>query len=207
MKDKELRNTGQLYHPYRVVGSDWPRARELCKNFNDSRYWKDKSEFEELKKIFARVTDTMVLNAPFFCDLGENIYFGENFYANTGLTILDEAKVIFGDNVFIGPNVDIYTASHPIDKEVRALEYEKAFEVHIGNDVWIGGSTVINPGVTIGDGTVIGSGSVVTKDIPSNVIAAGNPCRVIRKITKEDSEYWKNELELYKERTECNEEI
>ncbi|MFR9189385.1 MAG: sugar O-acetyltransferase [Anaerotruncus massiliensis (ex Togo et al. 2019)] len=109
---------------------------------------------------------------------------GERFYANFGLTVLDSAQVIIGDYVEIGPNVDIYTATHPLDPTARATGLEYGKPVRIGNHVWIGGHTVINPGVTIGDNTVIGSGSVVTRDIPAGVLAAGNPCRVIRKIVE-----------------------
>ena len=111
--------------------------------------------------------------------------------------IPDEAKVTIGDNVFIAPRVSIYTATHPIDPVIRNMELEVAKAVTIGNDVWIGGNVVINPGVTIGNNVVIGSGSVVTKDIPDNVIAAGNPCRVIREITQQDREYWQAQYEDY----------
>lgn len=134
----------------------------------------------------------MVLTPPFYCDHGDKIYFGKHFYANTGLTILDENEVVFGNDVFLGSHVSIYTAEHPISAEVRNLELEYARAVKIGNSVWIGGNVVINPKVTIGDDVVIGSGSVVTKDIPSHVVAAGAPCRVIRAITEEDAILWKN---------------
>ena len=197
MNERELRENGELYHPFRIKNNPWNAMRKACKEFNDSEFWDDKTALENMKKLFARSSDDMVLTVPFYCDLGENIYFGKKFYANTNLVILDEAKVVFGDNVFLGPNVNIFTATHPIDKEVRRLEYEKALEVQIGNDVWIGGNTVVNPGVTIGNDVVIGSGSVVTKDIPSGVVAAGNPCKIIREITDDDREYWHGELEKY----------
>lgn len=205
MKERELRALGQMYHPFKVENSTFNQARKACKEFNESEPWEDTSAFEKLKKIFGKASDTMVLTPYFYCDHGENLYFGKNFYANTGLIILDAAKVVFGDNVFIGPNVNIYTAIHPIDKVIRATEVEVAAPVTIGDDVWIGGSVVINPGVTIGTGTVIGSGSVVTKDIPENVVAVGNPCRVLRKITKEDEKYWQDQYDLYLERTKESE--
>ena len=117
----------------------------------------------------------------FHCDYGFNISIGEMFYANHNLVILDCNKVSFGDNVFIGPNCGFYAATHPIDKDVRKeLEYSKPIKV--GNDVWIGGGVTVLPGVTIGDNVVIGAGSVVTKDIPSNVVAYGNPCKVVKNI-------------------------
>ena len=139
----------------------------------------------------------MVLTPSVYFDHGDRISFGENFYANTGLTILDENYVTFGDNVFIGPHASIYTAGHPIDAMVRNTGVEYAKPVVIGSNVWIGGNVVINPGVIVGDNVVIGSGSVVTKSIPSNVIAAGNPCRIIREITQEDENNWKRQYEEY----------
>ena len=119
---------------------------------------------------------------PFACDYGYNIEVGENFYANVNLVILDGAKVCIGDNAFIAPNVGIYTAGHPLDAEQRNRGLEYARPVTIGHNVWIGAGVNILPGVTIGDNTVIGAGSVVTKDIPSNVLAVGNPCRVVKEI-------------------------
>ena len=120
--------------------------------------------------------------SPFYCDYGSNIHIGDNFFANTNLVILDGAKVTIGDNVFIAPHVGIYTAGHPLDKELRNAGLEYAYPITIGNNVWIGGHVCILPGVSIGDNSVIGAGSVVTKDIPSGVLAYGNPCRVIRHI-------------------------
>lgn len=152
---------------------------------------------DKLRECLGRAPEDIVLTPPVYFDHGDRIYFGKHFYANTDLTILDENKVIFGDNVYLAPHVSIYTAGHPIDAEIRNKDVEYAKPVTIGSDVWIGGNVVINPGVTIGDNVVIGSGSVVTKDIPDNVIAAGNPCRVIRSITQRDKEKWHMEYEDY----------
>ena len=143
-----------------------------------------------LKNLLGSVKDNFYVEPPFHCDYGYNISIGEKFYSNYNLIILDCGKVSIGDNVMLAPNVSIFTAGHPIDAEMRNKEWEYAIPVKIGNNVWIGGNTVINPGISIGDNTVIGSGSVLTKDIPSNVIAAGNPCKVIRKITEEDRQYY-----------------
>lgn len=121
-------------------------------------------------------------NAPFRCDYGCNIYIGERFFANFNLTILDEAPVRIGDNAFIGPNVSIYTACHPLDAAERNTRREWAEPVTIGDNVWIGGSATICPGVTIGDNVVIGAGAVVTRDIPSDVVVAGNPARIIKNL-------------------------
>ena len=190
---------GKLYHPYSVGVNTFEKVHIAQKKFNESEYWHDKTAFEELKKCFKVAPDDMVLIPPVYFDHGDKISFGKNFFANTDLNILDENYVTFGDNVFLAPHVSIYTAGHPIDKDVRNKDLEYAWPVTIGNNVWIGGNVVINPGVTIGDNTVIGSGSVVVKDIPSNVIAAGNPCRVIREIDDEDRKIWHNQLDDYLE--------
>lgn len=187
----------KLYSPQKVNDGTWNRVHAAQKAFNDSEYWHDTAALEELKKCFGRATDSMTLIPPVYFDHGDRIFFGEHFFANTDLTILDENYVRFGDNVFLAPHVSIYTAGHPIDAAVRNTEVEYARPVTIGNDVWIGGNVVINPGVTIGDDVVIGSGSVVTKDIPSHVIAAGNPCRVIREITSKERAYWQQAYARY----------
>ncbi|MGX6973133.1 sugar O-acetyltransferase [Vagococcus lutrae] len=141
---------------------------------------------EKLATLFG-ASDNFFFEPPFRCDYGYNIHLGKNVYANFNLTILDCQKVEIGDDVMFGPNVSLFTASHPLDATQRHEEgWEYAEPIKIGNRVWIGGQTVINPNVTIGDDTVIGSGSVVTKDIPSGVIAVGNPCKVLRSITDED---------------------
>ncbi len=133
-----------------------------------------------LRELLGGFGENFHFNQPFRCDYGENIYIGENFFANFNLTILDEAEVKMGDNVFIGPNVSIYTACHPLDAATRNTAVEWAEPVMIGNNVWIGGSATILPGVTIGDNVVIGAGSVVTKDVPSDVVVGGNPAKIIR---------------------------
>lgn len=156
---------------------------------------------EILKDLLGSCGEFVYIEPPFFCDYGQHIYIGENFYANYNLHILDCGKVIIGDNVFIGPMCGIYAAGHPIDATTRAKGLEFAKKITIGSDVWIGGSVTINPGVTIGSNVVIGSGSVVTKDIPDNVIAFGNPCKVQRKITEEDKKYWAEQAEMYRKET------
>lgn len=198
MTDDERMMAGKLYDPYKVENNPWNTIRAACKKFNDSEFWNDRTAFEELKSCFAEAGEDMWLTPPLYCDYGSHIYFGKHFYANTGLTILDENEVRFGDNVFLGPHVSIYTSGHPIDQSVRNLGLEYAKPVTVGNNVWIGGNAVINPGVTIGDDVVVGSGSVVTKDIPSHTIVAGNPCRVLRMITEEDRKQWYSQFEDYK---------
>ena len=136
-----------------------------------------------LLSLLGHVADDKVfINQPFYCDYGKQISVGRRFFANFNLTILDEAPVTFGDDCFIGPNVSIYTACHSTDPVERNSRREWALPVTIGHNVWIGGSVTILPGVTIGDNVTIGAGSVVVSDIPSNSVAVGNPCRVVKKI-------------------------
>ncbi len=135
-----------------------------------------------LKEILGTYQDDIHINQPFRCDYGENIHVGHSFFANFNLTILDEAEVRFGNSVFIGPNVSIYTACHPLEREERDKGVEWAEPVTIGDSVWIGGNAVILPGVTIGSNVVIGAGSVVTHDVPDNVVVAGNPCKIIKRL-------------------------
>lgn len=143
-----------------------------------------------IKEILGKTGDHINIEAPFYCDYGYNIEIGENFFANYNFTVLDVGKVRIGKNVQIAPNVSIYTAGHPLHPDSRNSGYEYGIDITIGDNVWIGGNTCIVPGVTIGDNVVIGAGSVVTKDIPANMIAVGNPCRVIREITEADRDYY-----------------
>ena len=139
------------------------------------------------RRLFGKTGKLFSIVSPFFCDYGYNIEIGENFFMNMNCVILDGAKVTFGDNVFVAPGCGFYTAGHPLDAERRNAGLEYALPIRIGNNVWIGAQVCVLPGVTIGDNSVIGAGSVVTKDIPSGVLAAGNPCRVIRPITEADA--------------------
>lgn len=157
-------------------------TRELLWEYNSLRPSQTSRRDEIIRSLLGSCGERFHINQPFRCDYGCNIHVGENFMANFNLTILDEAEVTIGDNAFIGPNVSIFTACHPLDAPRRDRNIQWAKSVRIGNSVWIGGDTTILPGVTIGNNTVIGAGSVVTKDIPDNVVAAGNPARVIRHI-------------------------
>lgn len=201
MTERERMLAGKLYNPYKVEDNSWVSSREALEKFNVMSYRQEKERMQILREIFGNLEGDAIIVPPFYCDKGSQIFIGKHFYANTGLLILDEAEVRIGDNVFIAPRVCIYTACHPIDASVRNRELEYAKKVTIGNNVWIGGNVVINPGVAVGDNVVIGSGSVVTKDIPCNVVAAGNPCRVIREITEEDKIYWEKEAADYDNRS------
>lgn len=158
-----------------------------------------------IREILGRCGESICVEPPFHCDYGSNIEVGNNFFANYNLTILDVGKVMIGENAQIAPNVSIYTAGHPVHPDSRNSGYEYGIGITIGDNVWIGGSSVINPGVHIGNNVVIGSGSVVTKDIPDNAIAAGNPCRVIRYITEEDRKYYFKDREF--DVTDYNENV
>ena len=183
MDEKEKMILGELYYANNEeLIKERVKAKDLCYEYNNLKPSQEKERKEILKKLLGNTKENFFIEQPFICDYGYNIEIGENFYANHNLTILDCNKVKFGDNVFIAPNCSFYTAGHPLDVETRnkGLEYAKPIEV--GNNVWIGGNVVILPGVKIGDNAVIGAGSVVTKNIPSNVLAVGNPCKVIREI-------------------------
>lgn len=196
MTERERMLAGKLYRasdPELLAGDR--RKWELTHRLNQT------TDPEEVRAIFrlllGAIGPDFWIQPPFYCDYGSNIYIGDHFYANYDCIILDPGEVTIGDHVFLAPRVSIYTATHPIDAGVRNADLEYAKPVHIGSSVWIGGNTVINPGITIGDNVVIGSGSVVTKDIPSGVVAAGNPCRVLRAITERDRIYWESQAAEY----------
>ena len=152
-------------------------------------------------ELFAQAGEGTYIEPPFYCDYGCNTYVGKNFYCNYDCVFLDCGRITIGDQVMLGPKVALYAVGHAIDPQVRSHGHDHPEPITIGSNVWIGGSTVVCPGVTIGENTVIGAGSVVTKDIPANVVAAGNPCRVIRPITQADTDYWQAELEFYRKAT------
>jgi len=180
--------------PYKAWLDGLGEERSACKqkiyDFNNLSPSLNESAPSLLKSILGKTGENICIEAPFHCDYGWNIEVGENFFANYNLTILDVAKVTIGKNVQIAPNVSIYTAGHPIHPDTRNTGYEYGIPITIGDNVWIGGNVVILPGVKIGDNVVIGAGSVVTKDIPDNVIAMGNPCKIVREITEEDRTYY-----------------
>ncbi len=187
ISEKEKMLSGKLYKAFdETLLKERQRAKEMLFEYNNSRPDQIELRRSILTNLFCKVKNKFHFEPPFHCDYGYNIEIGENFYSNYNLIILDCVKVCIGDNVLIGPNVGLYTAGHPLHYELRNQEFEFAYPINIGDNVWIGGNVVINPGVSIGENSVIGSGSVVTKDIPSNVVAVGNPCKVIRKITDED---------------------
>ena len=184
MSEKDKMLAGDLYDANynEDLEKEREQAKDLCYEFNKIKPSDRKKQKEILKRILGRTKETFWIEQPFIGDYGYNIEIGENFYSNHNLIILDANKVVFGDNVFIAPNCSFYTAGHPLEVELRNKGLEYAKPIKVGDNVWIGGNVIVLPGVTIGDNTVIGAGSVVTKDVPSNVLAVGNPCRVIRTI-------------------------
>lgn len=147
--------------------------------------------FAKLQDMFAEIGEGSYIEPPLHANFGgKHVHFGKNVYANYNLTMVDDSHIYVGDNTMIGPNVTIATAGHPIDPALRDVQAQFNMEVHIGRNVWLGGGCVLLPGVSIGDNTVIGAGSIVTKDIPANVVAYGNPCRVIREIGEHDRKYY-----------------
>lgn len=174
---------GELYDPLdKVLVEDRVRTRLLIKRLNDSGEDQTDDRYSILRELIPNSQKDLWLQPPFFCDYGYNIIVGEKVFFNFNCVVLDVTYVKIGSRSMFGPNVQIYTATHPLDHVERSSGLEYAKPISIGDDVWVGGSVVICPGVTIGDRSVIGAGSVVTKNIPSDVFAAGNPCRVIREL-------------------------
>ena len=183
MTEREKMLAGELYlasDPELTAARQ--RARRLTRLYNASTEDEEAARLELLAELFGKLGEGAYIEPPFRCDYGSNIYAGTRFYVNFGCIILDCAAVRIGDDVKFGPNVQLYAAYHPIEALTRIAGPELAAPITIGNRVWIGGGAIVCPGVTIGDNTTIGAGSVVTKDIPANVVAVGNPCRVLRQL-------------------------
>ena len=184
MTEKEKMLAGEVYcaiDPHLL--KELAEAREVIHDYNLLRPSENKKKLKLLKGLLGHIgDDKVIINQPFRCDYGKQISIGKRFFANFNFTILDEAPVTIGDDCFVGPNVSIYTACHSTDPVERNTRQEWAKPVTIGNNVWIGGSVTILPGVSIGDNVSIGAGSVVVNDIPSNTIAVGNPCKVIKQL-------------------------
>lgn len=184
MSEKEKMLAGELYdanyNENLIQERYW--VKDKCYDYNQLRPSDNKGKENIIREILGKTGNTFTIEQPFMCDYGYNIEIGENFYSNHNLIILDGNKVQFGDNIFIAPNCSFYTAGHPLDVERRNKGLEYAKPIKVGNNVWIGGNVIVLPGVTIGDNVVIGAGSVVNKNIPSNVVAVGNPCKVIKQL-------------------------
>lgn len=192
MNNREKMLTGDLYLP---DGDDVMKDQLLCLeklyDYNATRPLEGEKRFKLLKEMFAEIGEDSYIEPPLHANWGgHHVHFGKRVYANFNLTLVDDSHIYVGDYTMIGPNVTIATAGHPILPELREKNYQYNIPVHIGKNCWLGAGVVVLPGVTIGDNTVIGAGSIVTKDIPANVVAVGNPCRVLREINDRDKEYY-----------------
>lgn len=192
MTQYERMVAGLIYDPGdpEILGEQVP-YQDKCWEFNQLKPSQIKEKNAYMKEVFAECGENNYIELPFRANWGgAHVHFGSGIYANSNLTCVDDGHIYVGDKVMFGPNVTIATANHPIDAELRGKGYQYNKDVRIGANAWIGGNTVIVPGVTIGENAVIGGGSVVTKDIPANVVAVGNPCRVIREVGEHDREYF-----------------
>ncbi|MBR5497974.1 MAG: sugar O-acetyltransferase [Clostridia bacterium] len=192
MTNKEKLHSGKLYLPGdEEIMTEQFQCLEKLYDFNMTRPTEQEKRQEMLKDMFAEIGEDCYIEPPFHANWGgHNVHFGKCVYANFNLTMVDDTHIYVGDYTLFGPNVTVATAGHPIDPELREKTYQYNKAVHIGRNCWIGAGAVIVPGVTIGDNVVIGAGSVVTKDIPSDVVAVGNPCKVLREITDYDKEFY-----------------
>ncbi len=194
MTNSERRTKGLAYFADKEIYAEMAECRKRLKVVHDIDRWEYDKINEAMKAVIPNSKKLMIV-PPFYCEFGTRVTLGDNFYANYNCVMLDVAPITIGKNCMLGPNVSIYTAGHPIHAATRNTGYEYGKPITIGDNCWIGGSVTITPGVNIGNNVVIGAGSVVTRDIPDNVVAVGNPCRVIRKISDDDKRYlFKNEL-------------
>ena len=199
MNGEEKLHTREIYVPteYPELMKKQSECLDLLFEYNSLRPSETEKKTALLKKMFAEIGEGCYIEAPFHANFGgAHVHFGKNIYANFNLTLVDDTHIYVGDNTMFGPNVTLATAGHPVLPELREKGYQFNIPIHIGKNCWIGAGSVILPGVTVGDGSVIGAGSVVTKDIPSGVVAVGNPCRVLRKIGDRDREYYYKDLRI-----------
>lgn len=189
---KEKMHTGEIYLPddEEIMNEQLKRLEKLYE-FNLTRPSELDKREEMLKDMFAEIGEGCYIEPPLHANhAGYHVHFGDNVYANFGLTLVDDTHIYVGDRTMFGPNVVVATAGHPVLPELREKSMQFNMPVHIGRNCWLGAGVVVLPGVTIGDNSVIGAGSIVTKDIPANVVAVGNPCRVIREINDKDREFY-----------------
>ena len=197
MTEMDMLHTGELYLPGDdEIMAEQQKCLELLYDYNMTRPCETEKREELMRQMFAEMGERCYIEPPLHANWGKNTHFGSNVYANFNLTLVDDTDVYVGDSVMFGPNVTVATAGHPVDPELRRKVAQFNIPVHIGNNVWIGAGAVLLPGVHIGDNSVIGAGSIVTNDIPANVVALGNPCRVLREINDRDREYYYKELKI-----------
>ena len=192
MTVKEKMHNGELYFPSdEEIMKEQTLCLEKLYDFNATRPLEGEKRTAMLKEMFAEIGEDCYIEPPFHANWGgHHVHFGIGFYANFNLTLVDDTHIYVGDYTMFGPNVTVATAGHPILPELRVQGYQYNAPVHIGINCWIGAGAIIVPGVTIGDNVVVGAGSIVTKDLPDNVVAVGNPCRVLREVNEHDKEYY-----------------
>lgn len=192
MNMKEKMHSGELYLPGdEEITKEQTLCLERLYDFNMTRPTESEKRAAMLKEMFAEIGERCYIEPPLHSNFGgKHVHFGKSIYANFNLTLVDDTHIYVGDYTMFGPNVVIATAGHPILPKLREQAYQYNASVHIGRNCWIGAGVIIVPGITIGDNTVIGAGSIVTKDIPSNVVAVGNPCKVLREVDERDKEYY-----------------
>lgn len=198
---KEKMHTGELYLPGNNEIMEWQtHCLDRLYEFNMTRPTEFDKRQNLLKEMFAEIGENCYIEPPFYSNFGgAHIHFGKNVYCNFGTTMVDDTHIYVGDYTMFGPNVTVATAGHPILPELREQLYQYNAPVHIGKNCWIGAGAIILPGVTVGDNVVIGAGSVVTKDLPNNVVAVGNPCKILRKVNEHDREYYFKDKKMPKE--------
>lgn len=189
MSEKDKQHTGEVYFPGDPeILEEQIQYQEKLYDYNQTRPSEQKKRTNLLKEMFAEIGENCYIEPPFHANFGgHHCHFGKNVYANYNLTAVDDTHIYVGDNTMIAPNVILASAAHPLDPEERRKGYQYNQPVHIGKNCWLGAGVIVVPGVSIGDDTVIGAGSVVTKDIPSGVVAVGNPCRVIKEVKREET--------------------
>ena len=198
MAEKDKLHTGEIYFPGDPeIMRQQAVWQDMVMEYNSIPHVCQERRDEMLRQMFAEIGEGCYIETPFYANMGgHHVHFGKNVYANYGLTLVDDTHIFVGDGTMFGPHVTIATAGHPIEPSLRARGLQYNMPVHIGCNCWLGAGVIIMPGVTIGDNTVIGAGSVVTKDIPSNVVAVGNPCRVLRQVGEHDRKYYFKDREI-----------
>lgn len=197
MTPKERMQSGKIYFcTDEEIANEQIQCLEILYDYNHTRPSEAKKRALILKNLLAEIGENCYIEPPLHANWGKYTHFGSNVYANFNLTLVDDTDIYVGDNVMFGPNVVVATAGHPVDPELRLKVAQFNIPVRIGNNVWIGAGAIVLPGVKIGDNSVIGAGSVVTKDIPANVVAVGNPCRVLREINERDKAYYYKDLKI-----------
>ena len=201
MTEREKIHAGVLYQPNDpTIMEEQLAYLDLMDEYNNTPRRLMEKRAQMLPKLFAEVGENCYIESPYFANWGgHHVHLGSNVYANAGLKLVDDTHIYIGDCTMLGPNVVLATAGHPIDPELRAQALQYNMPVHIGKNCWLGAGVIVMPGVTIGDNTVIGAGSIVTKDIPSGVVAVGNPCRVLREVGEHDRNYYFKDREIPQE--------